>query len=86
MDTQIKNFRRCDLKDNLGRPGEGFHKHVAGVAIADVIGTVAIAGAVSYLTRWRFIIVLLVLIIVAEALHWYFCVDTAVIKFMRGIL
>ncbi len=75
--------RRCDLKDSLGRPGEGFHKHFGGVAVGDLIGTVAIAGAISYLTAWRFMIVLIVLLIAAEALHWYFCVDTAFIKFVR---
>jgi hypothetical protein len=77
--------RQCDKKDALGRPGEGFHKHFWGIALGDVLGTVAIAGVISYMTTWRFIIVLLVLFIVAEALHWYFCVDTAVIKFVRGL-
>lgn len=37
------------IADALGRPGEGFHAHVLGVAALDVIGTVLVGWLVA---RW----------------------------------
>lgn len=35
-------------RDILGRPNQGVHKHYMGVAVMDVLGTLAFVGAVSY--------------------------------------
>ncbi len=78
--------RNCKYKDSLGEPGKGFHKHFGGVAVGDFVGTAVIAAAISYLSSWSFWIVFLVLFIVAEFLHWYFCVDTAVLKYIKWTL
>lgn len=68
----------CQYKNALGIPGEGFHKHVAGIAIGDVIGTVAIAAGISAWTKYPFWIVFVCILLLAMFLHWIFCVPTAV--------
>lgn len=69
------------LKNSLGEPGKGFHSvRFLGYALYDVIGTIVIAIIISYFTKYKFIWVLLILFIVAEVLHWYFGVETTIIK------
>ncbi len=73
----IRGIHMCDYQNILGRPGEGIHTHVGGVAIADVAMTVGIAAMVAHATNYSFIIVLIFLLIIATALHYVFCVPTA---------
>lgn len=67
----------------MTEPGKGFHVHVCGVAIFDVIGTVLVAYALALLARGelsmatattRYFIALFVL---GQVLHWYFGIQTA---------
>ena len=69
----------CQYKDVLGKPDEGVHKHVAGFAIGDVIGTLFIAAIIGQTPRetfhwfiWFFTL--------GQLLHWLFCVDTAFLR------
>jgi len=77
-------FDRCAYKHALGVPGEGFHRHIGGVALLDFIGTAVIAGVISALTGWSFWFLFIALFILGEFLHWYFCVDTVVIKYIKN--
>jgi hypothetical protein len=66
----------CQYKNLLGVPGKGFHRHVAGFAIVDVLVTLAISALMgrgdfkktSQYFVWWFIL--------AQLLHWMFCVKT----------
>ncbi len=74
-------------RDLFGQPGLGFHStRFAGVALFDLVGTVAIAGVFVHFairppdrTRWVvcFIQTLLTLLVLAIILHRLFCVNTA---------
>jgi uncharacterized membrane protein YciS (DUF1049 family) len=76
----------CPYKDALGVPGEGFHSvRFMDVAVGDTVGTVALAWLLAQGFKWNFWTTLLVLFVLGEILHWYFCVDTTVIKFLKGI-
>lgn len=68
--------RFCNLKDILGVPGKGFHKHYLGFAIMDLLGTIGMSwliGRYFKITVWKVFVFLMVL---AIFFHWLFCVDT----------
>jgi len=74
----------CQYKNILGEPNKGFHKaRLFGFASNDVVGTIMIAIIISYLYKYPFIVVLLILFLVAQILHWMFCVDTQFIKLLQ---
>lgn len=68
--------------DLLGRPGVGFHTHVGGIAVGDLLGTIVIAAAVSGVSGQNFLGIFVVIIIIAVFLHWYFCVPTELNKLL----
>ena len=71
------------MENALGVPGKGFHVHVFGIAIYDVIGTIAIAWLTSYLTKTSFVWNCVVWFVLGELLHWYFGVQTAFMRLFR---
>ena len=75
----------CPYKDALGVPGEGFHSlRFMDVAVGDTVGTFLLAGLVSRALGFDYWPTLIGLLILGEIMHWYFCVDTTVIKFLKG--
>ena len=75
----------CPFKNALGVPGEGFHSmRFMGVAVGDTVGTFILAWVVARMTKWEYLPTLIGLLILGEILHWYFCVDTTVMKFLKG--
>lgn len=73
----------CQYKDIFGKVGEGPHSYrVGGVAIVDVLSTVAGAALISYATRWSFLYTLLALFVTGIVLHHLFCVRTTVDKLL----
>lgn len=89
----------CKYKDSLGKPGEGSHAwriggargSRSGVAGVDLLLTVGAAFLLSQAIFDRkkaissFLIVFIILMIVAVAIHRAFCVDTALNR-MIGIV
>lgn len=74
----------CPFKDIFGKPGEGVHSYrIFGMAAVDWISTVLGALLLSWKTETNFFIVFAGLVVLGEVLHWYFCVDTAVIKKLK---
>jgi hypothetical protein len=67
-------------KDSFGKPGEGFHKHVFGVPIFDVLGTVAVGYFIAKTFDLDPTNTIITTFIVGEAAHYYFGVDTVFIK------
>lgn len=51
-----------------------------GVAVGDTLGTILLALLVAHYFGFKFIPTLVVLFVLGEFLHWYFCVDSAVLK------
>lgn len=80
----LYQYKLCEYKDSLGKPGEGFHKHVFGIAILDVLGTVLICILIWYITKWRAWKIALGVIIFTVLIHRLFCVQTTVNKFIFG--
>ena len=75
----------CPYKDALGVPGEGFHSvRFMNVAVGDTLGTVLLAWVMAQGFKWDFWPTLLGLFVLGEILHWYFCVDTTVIKILKN--
>lgn len=70
----------CKYSEIFGKAEQGFHAaRIGGFALWDIVGTIALAGAISSVTG-NFLAVLIVLIIIAIWLHWLFCVPTKLNK------
>ena len=63
-------------------PGEGFHFHVFGIAIMDVIGTVVAGVALAYYMKWSILLTLFVLFGLGIILHRLFHVRSTVDKLL----
>jgi uncharacterized membrane protein len=73
----------CPFKNALGVPGQGFHSmRFMGVAVGDTVGTIVLALLISRNFGLEFIPTLLFLFVLGEVLHWYFGVNTAVLRFL----
>jgi hypothetical protein len=62
----------------LGVPGEGIHFHVFGIAIMDVVFTIAGAGLISYFSGVNFFLVCFLLFVLGFFMHLLFRVPTSV--------
>ena len=75
----------CPFKDIFGKPGEGVHSYrILGMAAVDWITTLLGAMLIAWKTNTNFFIVFAGLVILGEFMHWYFCVDTAVMKMINS--
>ena len=69
----------CPYKQALGVPNQGIHSYrFFGVAIADVLMTLAAAAIFSYTTGASFLLTTAGLFLAGIALHRLFCVRTTV--------
>jgi hypothetical protein len=74
----------CKYKNILGKPNGGAHKHFLGIAMFDLIGTILIAFIISKLTKIKFYIILICLLILGIILHRMFCLNTTFNKLIFG--
>ena len=73
----------CQYKDIFGKPNEGIHQYrLFGIAIVDLIATIAAAILIGKWLETSWLLVLVILLIIGELLHMMFCVDTAVLKLL----
>ena len=73
----------CKYKNALGEPGKGIHSYrFMGVAIADVIMTLIVAGLISYYSGYSFLKISIILFILGIILHRLFCVRTTIDKLL----
>lgn len=72
----------CIYKDSLGIPGQGFHTHILGVAILDVIGSILIAELLSYVFNWNIYLTMIAVFLTGIVLHRIFCVRTTLDKIL----
>jgi hypothetical protein len=65
----------------FGVPGEGFHStRIFGLALYDILGTIALAWALTYVTGFAFWKSLVAMFVLGEVLHYIFRTPTAVLK------
>ena len=75
--------RFCRYKDALGTPGQGIHSYrIFNIPIVDVFGTLAGAYVVSKATGVQYGWSALFLFALGTFLHWLFCVQTPVTRFL----
>jgi hypothetical protein len=75
----------CKYSNIFGKPGEGIHFHIYGIAIIDVIMTIFAAYLLSYFFNENLIYLLITLFILSILFHFIFCVDTTVTLFIKNI-
>jgi len=76
-------MRLCKYKNIFGIPNTGFHSYrLFGIAIGDTLGTIIIGFLIHKYYNIDFYKILIILFIIAELLHWLFCVDTALLRFL----
>lgn len=77
----------CPFKDIFGKPGEGVHSwRVLDVAVVDTVLTFILAMIIKiyFLKTFSFVQVLVGTFVIGEVMHFLFCVDTKVIRVLRG--
>lgn len=71
----------CTYKNLFGAPGTGIHSlRIADIAVADTVMTAIVALAIARWSRQSFWLVFLILILVGELMHYWFCVDSTIAK------
>jgi hypothetical protein len=71
----------CKYKDIFGKPGTGVHSYrLFGIAIVDLLMTLAFAWFLSVYTELTFFGASLFMIVVGIVFHRVFCVDTTLNK------
>ena len=77
----------CRYKNIFGIPGEGIHSYrVYNIAIMDVIGTILIGLIISFLFDTPLIKTIILLFLLGCIMHYLFCVDTTVNKYLNQLL
>ena len=74
----------CKYKDLLGKPNEGVHNHVFGVAIVDLLLTIIVCIILWKWKGWNFWLVLGIALLSGIVLHRIFCVNTTLNKLIFG--
>ncbi len=76
----------CKYRDIFGKPFEGVHSYRwGGVAVVDLILTVALAYVTYWITEIPVTIGLIFWIVIGMVLHRLFCVNTSVERWLsRG--
>lgn len=74
----------CKYRDALGKPNEGVHKHVYGIAINDLLATVLVTFLIWYFTRMNPIVLIVLVAVVTVLIHRLFCVNTTINKMIFG--
>ena len=73
----------CKYKNSLGKPKEGIHKYrIFDISIVDLLLTIILSLIVSKILKIKFMISFIIIFILGEFLHYLFCVDTTIIKFL----
>ena len=76
----------CQYKDIFGKVDEGVHKYkILGIAVVDTLTTLLVSIIISIIFKYNFLFVFILLFLFGEFLHCIFCVDTAVIKFVKNL-
>jgi hypothetical protein len=81
---KVYMVRLCKYRDIFGSPNRGVHSwRFMGVAVVDAGLTLVAGWVISYYSRLNFLLCLGGLFLVGVFLHWLFCVDTQVARWLR---
>lgn len=76
-------MRLCKYKNIFGVPNQGVHKlRIGPFAFVDLVGTLVVAGIIGYIFNVDVLLTFIILFIIAQFLHWLFCVNTAFLNFL----
>lgn len=76
-------MRFCAYKDILGVPRTGLHSYrLFDIAVVDVLLTFLGAWLISRITGMGYLRTLIAVFLLGIFLHWLFCVDTTVGRFL----
>ena len=80
-------FQRNVPEDaSLGMSHAGVHScHIGGVAVVDFLFTVVLAGVLSAISKGPFTFWLILVLLIAEAMHYSFGIRTATQKWLFGM-
>ena len=74
------------MENVFGEPNKGFHAtRIGGLALYDILGTIALALATSYYFDISVVLSLIGWFVFGEILHWYFGVKTAFLKWIETL-
>ena len=75
----------CQYKNALGVPGQGIHSfRIFDIAVFDVLLTFALAYVIKFIGKFEsYGLVLFYTFLAGIILHWLFCVETTVQKFLQ---
>ena len=75
----------CKYANTLGKPNKGLHSiRICNIAVVDLALTILLAFGVSKLFKINFGYTFIIIFIIAILLHYIFCVNTTVNKFLFG--
>ena len=76
----------CKFKNIFGKPNEGIHSYrLFDIAIFDVLFTVILALLISIIFKISFVYILIILFIMGFLLHYIFCVETTINKYVYNL-
>ena len=70
--------------DALGKPGEGVHFHIMGIAVVDLALTIAAAYALARWQKWSFVWTFVALMVLGVLVHAAIGVRTTLTKAVLG--
>lgn len=74
----------CQFKDIFGTPRNNIHSYrIFDIAIVDTVLTVILANLLSIYFSYNFWTLLIFLLFFSVFIHWLFCVDTALLTYLR---
>lgn len=75
----------CAYQNIFGQPNQGFHStRICGLAFFDLLGTFLLAFLLAKYTKLHFLPVLIMVFVLAQVIHYVFCVPTAFQRFLFG--
>jgi hypothetical protein len=73
----------CKYRNLIGAPRTGIHSvRIADIAVVDTAVTAMAAFGIAKWTKQSFWIVFLILMLIAEISHYFFCVDSTIAKLL----
>jgi hypothetical protein len=76
----------CQYKNSLGIPGQGFHQQrFLGIALYDTLATIIAAWLIAKYMKWNVGRTIIFAFVLGIFMHWFFCVDTAVMRVLKGV-
>jgi hypothetical protein len=81
----LVDLGRRSVDETLGAPGEGPHAaHVAGIAVVDLVVSIAFAAAYAWISKGSFIAWLILVLLAGEIVHGAYGIPTTTYVWLFG--